>query len=214
MIYFWIVKKNKNIAVITGDLVASSEISSNQYSCMNEELSKYLGNNPFVMLPLTFYRGDSFQLMVIAEKSAEVALTIQSIILWKTETWARISIGIGTVSKIEPGNVLQSEGEAFQLSGHQIDNMKAEGRLFKIATNSPRHQPMLDVAFHLADSMISNWKPGQASTIAMATQCKTQKEMAQRLNISEPAVSKSLKSVNWPAFDTLLKGYEKTIKLI
>ena len=208
------VKKNKNIAVITGDLVASSEVSSNQFSCMNEELSNYLDNNPFVMLPLTFYRGDSFQLMVNAEKSAEVALTIQSIILWKAETWARISVGIGSVSKIEPGNVLQSEGEAFQLSGHQLDNMKAEGRLFKIATNSSKFQPMLSAAFHLADSMISSWKPGQASAIAMATQCKTQKEMAQRLNISEPAVSKSLKSANWPAFETFLRGYEETIKLI
>ncbi len=181
---------------------------------MNEELSKYLDNKPFVMLPLTFYRGDSFQLMVKAEKSVEVALTIQSIILWRTETWARISVGIGTVSKIEPGNVLQSEGEAFQLSGHQLDNMKSEGRLFKIATNSSKHQPMLDAALHLADSLISNWKPGQASAIAMATQCKTQKEMAQRLNISEPAVSKALKSANWPAFETFLRGYEQTIKMI
>lgn len=207
-------KKNKNIAVITGDLVASSEVSSNQFSFMNKELSNYLDNNPFVMLPLTFYRGDSFQLMVNAEKSAEVALTIQSIILWKTETWARISVGIGTVSKIEPGNVLLSEGEAFQLSGHQLDNMKAEGRLFKIATNSSKFQPMLSAAFHLADSMLSSWKPGQASAIAMATQCKTQKEMALRLNISEPAISKALKSGNWSAFETFLRGYEETIKMI
>lgn len=212
--YFWIVKRNKNIAVITGDLVASSEVTSNQFSCMNEELSNYLDSNPNVMLPFTFYRGDSFQLMVKAEKSAEVALTIQAIILWKTETWARMSIGIGTASKIEPGNVLQSEGEAFQLSGHQLDNMKAEGRLFKISTNSSKFQPMLDAAFHLAESMILSWKPGQASAIAMATQCKTQKEMAHRLNISEPAVSKALKSANWSAFDTFLRAYEATIKLI
>jgi hypothetical protein len=208
------VKKDKNIAVITGDLVASSKVSSNQFSFMNEELSKYLNNNPFVMLPLTFYRGDSFQLMVKAEKSAEVALTIQSIILWKTETWARISVGIGTVSKIETGNVLQSEGEAFQLSGHQLDNMKTEGRLFKLATNSPKYQPLLNAAFHLADSIISSWKPGQASAIAMATQYKTQKEIAQRLNISKPAVSKALKSANWPAFETFIRAYEETIKLI
>lgn len=214
MFYFWMVKKNKNIAVITGDLVASSEVSSNQITYMNEELSKYLGNNPFVMLPLMFYRGDSFQLMVKAEKSAEVALTIQSILLWKAETWARISVGIGTVSKIEPGNVLQSEGEAFQLSGHQLDTMKAEGRLFRIAINSPKFQPMLDAAFHLADSLISSWKPGQASAFAMANQCKTQKEMAQKLNISEPAVSKALKSANWPAFETFFSAYEATIKLI
>jgi hypothetical protein len=92
--------------------------------------------------------------------------------------------------------------------------MKSEGRLFKIATNSSKHQPMLDAALHLADSLISNWKPGQASAIAMATQCKTQKEMAQRLNISEPAVSKALKSANWPAFETFLRGYEQTIKMI
>jgi hypothetical protein len=208
------VKKSKSIAVITGDLVGSSEVTSTQFNEMNEVLKTYLDENLYVLLPLTFYRGDSFQLMVKAEKSAEIALTIQSIILWTTATWARISIGVGAVSKIEPGNVLQSEGEAFQLSGHQLDSMKEEGRLIKIATNSPKHQAMLDAAFHLADSLISGWKPGQASVVAMATRCKTQKDIAQRLNISGPAVSKALKSANWPAFETFLRSYEQTIKLI
>jgi hypothetical protein len=96
------VKKSKNIAVITGDLVASSEVSSNQVNSMNEELSKYLDNKPFVMLPLTFYRGDSFQLMVKAEKSVEVALTIQSIILWRTETWLESALALALFRKSNP----------------------------------------------------------------------------------------------------------------
>jgi hypothetical protein len=212
--YFWIVKKNNNIAVITGDLVSSSAVISIQFDQMNEVLKTHLEKNQNVLLPLTFFRGDSFQLMVKAEKSAEIALTIQSIILWTTATWARISIGIGAVSKIDPGNVLQSEGEAFQLSGHQLDSMKKEGRLFKIASNSPKHQPMLEAASHLADKLISGWKQGQASVVAMATQCSTQKEIAERLKISNPAVSKALKSANWPAFETFLKSYEQTIKMI
>jgi len=207
-------KKYKNIAIITGDLVKSSNIKSAQLKQMNDKLDVFLRKNPDVMLPLAFYRGDSFQLMVETAKSAEIALFIQSIVLSTTETLARISIGIGSASKIIPGNVLQSEGEAFQLSGHQLDKMKDEGRIFKIATQSETHQPMLAGSFHLVENIISDWKTGQASVVAQITCCKNQKEMAQNLNISESSVSKALKSAGWAAIKSFLDGYEQTIKMI
>jgi hypothetical protein len=207
-------KKYKNIAIITGDLVKSSNINSAQLKKMNDEINIFLENNPNVMLPLAFYRGDSFQLMVKPAKSAETALIIQAIVLSTTETLARISIGIGAASKIIPGNVLQSEGEAFQLSGHQLDKMKDEGRLLKIATKSKRHQPMLTGSFYLTENILYRWKPGQASVVALVTRCKTQKEIAWELNISESAVSKALKSAGWAAIKSFLEGYEQTIKMI
>ncbi|MDA3817714.1 MAG: SatD family protein [Prolixibacteraceae bacterium] len=207
-------KKYKNIAIITGDLVKSSNISSDQLKQMNDKLDIFLEKNPNVMLPLAYYRGDSFQLMVEPAKSAEIALIIQSIVLSTTETLARISIGIGSASKVITGNVLQSEGEAFHLSGHQLDKMKDEGRIFKIATQSKIHQPMLAGSFHLTENIISGWKTGQASVVSLVTRCKTQKEIAWKLNINESSVSKALKSAGWAAIKSFLEGYEQTIKMI
>lgn len=207
-------ENKKVVGVITGDLIRSSALSSEQKNLVKSELTRFTAGNPDVQLPLQFYRGDSFQLMCTPEKAAWLTVMIQAKILSTVGTLARISIGIGAVSKITEGNVLQSDGEAFQLSGHQMDKMKDEGRLMKIAIASPLFQPILAASFYLAESIISGWKPGQATVISMIPGSKTQKEMAEKLNITEAAVSKALKSGKWAAIDDFLKGYEKTIKEI
>jgi len=205
-------KTNKIVGVITGDLINSSGLNVDQKNNLQIGLSYFLDNNPDVLLPIQFYRGDSFQLMVTKEKTALITIIIEAIVLSTTGTWARISVGIGTTSKIAPGNVLQSEGEAFQLSGHQMDTMKEEGRLMKITVVSTQFQPILGATFYLAESIIWNWKPGQASVIALIPTSKTQKEIAERLNITGAAVSKAIKNSNWPAIESFLNGYEETIK--
>lgn len=204
-------EKQNLIGVITGDLINSSGLTNDQKSNMHAGLSAFLDQNSDVLLPIQFYRGDSFQLMVAKGKAAAIAVFIEAIILSTTGTWARISIGIGKTSKIAQGNVLQSEGEAFVLSGHQMDQMKDESRLLKIAVDSPQFQAILAATFHLAESIIWNWKPGQAAVISMIPLCKTQKEIAEKLNISGAAVSKALKSGQWPAFDDFLKSFEQTL---
>jgi hypothetical protein len=207
--------KTKNlVGVITGDLINSSGLNADQKNNLQVGLSNFLENNRDVLLPIQFYRGDSFQLMVTKEKAVMIAVIIEAIILSNTGTWARISVGIGTTSKITPGNVLQSEGEAFQLSGHQMDKMKEEGRLMKIAIDSRQFQPILAAAFYLVESIIWNWKPGQATVIALIPTCKTQKEIAEKLNITSAAVSKAIKTSNWPTIESFLNGYEETIKEI
>lgn len=207
-------KKQNKVGIITGDLVNSSGLTEDQKRNMQSGLLCFLENNPDVLLSIQFYRGDSFQLMVTKEKAAAIAVFIEAVILSTTGTWARISIGIGSVSKITPNNVLQSEGEAFQLSGHQIDKMKDEGRILKIAIDSVLLQSILAASFYLAESIIRNWKPGQASVISMVPTCKTQKDIATKLGISGAAVSKALKSGNWAAIESFLLGYEQTLKEI
>lgn len=207
-------KNEKTVGVITGDLINSSDLNSEQKSLLKLKLGHFTENNPEILLPFQFYRGDSFQLMVLKEKAARIAVMIEAIVFSTTGTWARLSIGIGSVSRISPGNVLQSEGEAFQLSGHQMDKMKEEGRLLKIALNNSRFQPILSATFHLAESIILGWKPGQAAIIAQIPFTKTQKEIAEKLNISGAAVSKAVKASNWSSIENFLNGYEQTIKEI
>ncbi len=206
--------KQNIVGVITGDLINSSGLTKDQKINMQTGLSCFLENNQDVLMSVQFYRGDSFQLMVKKEKAAIISVIIEAIILSTTGTRARISIGIGTISKHISGNVLQSEGEAFQLSGHQLDKMKEEGRLLKIAVDSLQFQPILAATFHLAESIIWSWKPGQAAVISMIPACKTQKEIAKKLNITGAAVSKALKSGKWAAIEDFLKGYEETLKMI
>lgn len=212
--YFCKMEKQNIVGVITGDLINSSGLTKDQKINMQTGLSCFLENNQDVLMSVQFYRGDSFQLMVKKEKAAMISVIIEAIILSTTGTRARISVGIGTISKNISGNVLQSEGEAFQLSGHQLDKMKEEGRLLKIAVNSLQFQPILAATFYLAESIIWSWKSGQASVISMIPACKTQKEIAEKLNITGAAVSKALKSGKWAAIENFLNGYEETLKMI
>lgn len=206
--------KMKTEAVITGDIINSSILSDEQKTLVRLNLEQYTLNNPDILLPLQFYRGDSFQLMVKKEKAARIAVFIEAIIYSSVNTFARISIGIGLVSKIVPDNVLQSEGEAFQLSGHQMDTMKEEGRLMKISLNNKQYQSILSATFYLAESIILGWKPRMAAVIAQIPFAKTQKEIAEEMNISSAAVSKALKAGNWPSVENFLNGYEKALKEI
>lgn len=206
-------KNEKNIGVITGDLINSSNLSNEQKAELKAKLEDFTQNNPDVLLPLQFYRGDSFQLMCTKEKAAWLAIMIQSIIISTTNTLARISIGIGTVSTVNKTDVLQSEGEAFILSGHQLDEMKAENRIFKIAVNQEKIQSNLEIATLLTENIMMDWKPGQASVIAMNPQAETQRAIAEKLKISPAAVSKTLKACKWAAIDQYLIWFEKTIKM-
>jgi len=207
-------KTKEIVGVLTGDIKNSSKLSNEQKSFVQSELINYFKDKTYVLLPLKFYRGDSFQLMVTKEKAALAALMIEAILLHVSGKFARISIGIGLASKIKKGNVLQSEGEAFLLSGHQLDKMKEENRLMKIALSSDLFQPILSAAFYLSECIVKGWKPGQASVLAQIPVSKTQKEIAEKLKISGAAVSKAIKTSNWSAIENFLNVYEVTLKMI
>lgn len=207
-------EKGKINAVITGDLIYSSALTDEKKKQLESSLGDFIDGNPDILLSIEFYRGDSFQLMVKKEKAANVAVNLQAIVFSATGGWARLSIGVGAVSNIVKNNVLRSEGEAFVLSGRQLDKMKEEGRMLKIALGSRYDLPALQASFYLAESIISEWKPGQAAVIAQIPYVHTQKEIAQNLDISEAAVSKALKAGKWPAIEAFIDGYEKTIKAI
>ncbi|PIF05699.1 MAG: hypothetical protein CSA36_05340 [Draconibacterium sp.] len=203
--------KNESIvAVITGDLINSSLLEDKQKEEMESHLIAFLEKTG-VLLSIKFFRGDSFQLMVEKDKAAYTAVIVQAIIFSTTGTWARLSIGIGTFSHIVEDNVLRSQGEAFELSGHQLDRMKTEGRLLRIAIVDDDFQMIIDASLYLLESIIKEWKPGQAAVIVQLPYANTQKEIAAKLGISEAAVSKSLKTSNWHAIEAFINAFEKII---
>jgi hypothetical protein len=53
----------KTVGVITGDLIRSSALSSEEKNLVKSELGRFSANSPDVLLPLQFFRGDSFQLL-------------------------------------------------------------------------------------------------------------------------------------------------------
>lgn len=202
----------KIVAVITGDLINSSGLNDDQKKQVKEKLEGLFVTSDFVVLPLQFYRGDSFQLLCTKEKAAWAALMIEAVLISITGTMARISIGIGSESKLHETDVLQSEGEAFTLSGQNLDAMKADNRTMVINSNNKEFQDRLAFVFKLIENIVAEWKPGQASVVALKLQEDKQKDIAARLEISPAAVSKTLTSAKWHLIEEFLGWYETVIE--
>jgi len=202
-------------AVITGDLVKSRRIHEgdmdtviNSLKSTFGDINKYLlGNNG----KFEIFRGDSFQGLV---PQPELALLVSIIIRAKLRTFepsfssagkrnpkkpilhaysdARISVGIGKIS-YNGKTIAESQGEAFERSGHALDRMKTGNERLAVITPWEQVNKELEVECQLADVIISRWTSTTADAMYHYLLFeKTQQELATQFKITQPAARKRL----------------------
>ena len=200
---------NEEIAVITCDIVESSLLSA-------EELKEYqqivesLGNEEILLHP-RFYRGDSFQLAAKPADALEIAVRIRiEMKRLHEQNDVRVSVGIGKVLTLNE-NVLFSTGSAFEISGKNLDQLKNRKLNFLIQTEDSLLNDELETYCFFADVIINGFTKIQSNVIFYKLQGLDQAEIAKILDISQPAVSKSLKTANWQTIERFLKRYKTLI---
>ncbi len=215
-------------AVITGDIVHSREVHDLQVllQVLKEtipEIEKQLNTR----MDFEVYRGDSFQIMIgKAEHAIKIAILIRTKLRSKTSfseseeanvpldnLWdARVSIGIGPVNK--PANkVVESTGEAFELSGKQLDSMKNTHERIRMASTWGALNHQFEVVAKLGDAILSRWTLSSCEAAYRHLLFgETQKQIAQKLNISQPAVHKRLSIANIDAIESMINYLNLTIK--
>ena len=200
---------NEEIAVITCDIVESSLLSA-------EELKEYqqivesLGNEEILLHP-RFYRGDSFQLATKPADALEIAVRIRiEMKRLHEQNDVRVSVGIGKVLTLNE-NVLFSTGSAFEISGKNLDQLKNRKLNFLIQTEDSLLNDELETYCFFADVIINGFTKIQSNVIFYKLQGLDQAEIAKILDISQPAVSKSLKTANWQTIERFLKRYKTLI---
>jgi hypothetical protein len=202
-------------AVITGDLVKSRRIHEGDIDTVINSLkgtfteinARLLGGNG----KFEIFRGDSFQGLF---PQPELALLVSIIIRAKLRTFepsfsiagkhskekpihyaysdARISIGIGEVN-YNGKAIAESQGKAFERSGHALDKMKGEDERLTIVTPWEQVNKELDVECKLADVIISRWTSTTADAMFYHFLYeKTQQELANQFKITQPAARKRL----------------------
>lgn len=203
-------KLKKQIAVITADVVNSSLLSEAEKKFFQEKIEGCTDRG--IVLKPRFYRGDSFQLAVKPAVALLLALKFRTEIKqWKEENDVRISIGIGEVSQWND-DVLLAGGSAFERSGKNLDNLKETGLNVIIATGNTELDDELETYCYMADEFIKNQTAVQANLVLQMLEGISQIEVAKRLGISQPSVSKSLKAANWKLLERFLKRYERIIQ--
>lgn len=211
------------VAVITGDIIRSSQIEKAERVLLLEHLEQIFKDLHREVSPnqSEIFRGDSFQLLLDkAEKALLAALLIRAGLKrrqyegqeGRLQADARISIGIGELSYRgeKPG---VSDGEAFHLSGRALDKMKKRNSL-TIKTVWPEVNEEMEVASVLSEAITGRWTQPQAAIIyTYLLNNKTQQELADEFGITQGAVSQRLnESGHVDAMKIFLQRFEKVIR--
>jgi len=215
------------IAVLSADLLSSSnypkQLMEKVIVSLNTEF-KNLENLSDKESGFEIFRGDSFQGIVHDPSEAlHTALILKTAInklhlnddnankAFKKEADLRLAIGIGDY-EFQRDSVLESNGEAFQLSGRTLDEMKKAHRKLQLKTPIDNINGEFDTSLFLFDMISDKWSTASAEVIYYLLKDLKETEIASRLGISQSAVNQRKKAAGWDAIDILLNRYKMVIK--
>ena len=174
-------------SVITGDIIQSRTSELPWLPVLKKTLSLE-GKSPRAW---EIFRGDSFQVEVRdPAKTFLSAVRIKSAIKTIANLDVRMAIGIGTKNG-EREKIAESDGEAFINSGETFETLKKVKQTLAIKTPWAGFDRNMNVYFKLACIPMDDWTPNSAELIHLLTlqEGLTQKEIARKLDVSQPAVS-------------------------
>jgi len=193
------------IAVLTGDVVNSSVLSSQENMDLQAKITGF--RHHCVLMNASFYRGDSFQIAVKPSYALWLALKFRTDIKrWKVKHDIRISVGIGEISECND-NILLSTGQAFELSGKNLDIIKGQSSNLLITTEFSDLDNEMDMYCFFIDTLFRQMTLAQANVVYYRLDFISQKDISKTLHISQPAVSKNLQAASWPIIDKILQRY-------
>ncbi|GGK47620.1 hypothetical protein [Aliivibrio fischeri] len=201
----------KPIAVISGDIVNSTKLTSEQFEqLLNriKEIQKWIteGNSSNVH---SIERGDEFQSVVHDIESA-----LRYTIIYRlgikalgNEFDSRISFAIASNADLRE-SVSESMGEAFVLSGRGLKTLKNARLLFN--SDSSELAEYFDLLFKYLDRQLTELTSRQCEVILPMLQTNEGLlvgELAEKLNVATSTISKSLKASGWSLISELNRKF-------
>lgn len=200
----------KKQAVITGDIINFTKLTAIKRQQLIEATEILLKTWTKEKGEAEIFRGDSYQ--ILFDGIFEALTKSIQLICWfkrhsdennKIHLSTRISIGVGEVSYLGK-NVLNSDGEAFHLSGRNFDRMK-DNEYLSVHTADENKNTGIEIILGFINKYIGKWTKGQAEVIFLLLDGKTQQETAETLSLSQPSVNGRLKSAGWKEVETTIK---------
>lgn len=181
-------RKKALTAIITGDIINSRGMSPKYWL---SALKKTLSREGKIHAMWEIYRGDSFQLEVADPSDAFLtAIRIKATIKTIKNLDVRMAIGIGE-KEYAASRITESNGEVFVYSGEKLEGMKKEKQNLAIKTRWSDFDREMNLCIRLALIAMDNWTTGAANLIRILSDNPdiTQTKLAQKLNITQSAVS-------------------------
>ncbi len=192
----------KPIAVISGDVVNSTKLSTQQFERLLQrikEIQQWITAENSANAH-TIVRGDEFQSVV-----HDVQFALQYTLIYRIGIKAlgkpfdsRISFAIADNAELR-ASVAESMGQAFVLSGRGLKALK-NARLYFDSDRSELTE-RFDLLFKYLDRQLTELTARQCEVMLPMLMARAElsiNELAARLDVASATVSKSLKASGWP----------------
>lgn len=205
--------KETKVAIITGDIVDSTEINfenrENTFAQFNIGLEMIRKK---FKIDYEWYRGDAFQLKTVQPAiSLRIALMIK---FWiksfeieiKKAHDIRLSLGIGTI-EINKKQLSLSDGEAFRISGRNLDSLKSSRQSLIIDANDS-YSNALKAESILLNAIINNITPIQSKVLFYKLKGYKEEDIAKKLGLAQSTVNQHSNAGNWNVFAKYIAYFE------
>jgi hypothetical protein len=208
---------NSPYAVLTGDIVKSSRMSPADLRRLPEALSTIFKSIDPICKPAGFaarfsiFRGDSFQLICEPACALKAWLIIRAGLRstypapLSRSVDARIGIAVGKVNYLA-GNITESNGEVFNLSGRLLETLKAP-RLTGFSSGNKEINRNLNAGLMLADDILRRWTTTQCRIVPLLLQSLNQSEIAKATKTRQPTVTAKINAMGWNAVEHWMDYY-------
>jgi hypothetical protein len=203
-----------SVAVLTGDLVASTKRSSGQIDAAMLAISKAATTVATWQVPqqdtrFTRYRGDGWQMVLSEPRLAlRAAVVIQGRLI-ALGLESRIFIGVGPVESLGSADLANAAGKAFEISGQGLDNM---GSTWRLDINGEGIVEQDRMIADLMGERMGRWTAPQAEAAAMQLasprRIRTLFDIGTELDISPQAVNDRLRGAGCHVIASVLRRWE------
>ncbi len=236
MVIFGLNTSGMNKAVISGDIVASTSLTDEGRTYIEDKLNKMLEElHARYNMYGRMIKGDYLECVVPdPEYALRLALIIKAFIKSITgdETLThddnrfkffkihgiRLAIGYGELTRFEPAKGI-IDGEAIYLSGRRIneeltynkERIVIKNTLFFVSANEAMNREF-DPLLALIDVLMSKATSRQCEVLYMKLMNLNEEAIATKMNIAQPVVNQHSTSVGWNAIEKAVIRFGEVIK--
>ena len=206
-------------AIITADIVNYTKFTQSSEGNLMDNFIKWTKKmGSFSEVKYEVFRGDSFQCIIPnLNQTLKVCLLNRAYFLRFSKNQngldVRQAIGLGEVESLQK-MLSRSDGQAFRYSGRSFDAMDKKGNRIVFKSSFDEIDAELNTSLTLLEAILQGWTATQAEVFFHKLQGKKEKEIAEQLHISQPAVNRHLKALSWSAIERLLSRFEEIVTKI
>jgi hypothetical protein len=202
--------------VISGDIIGSTQLKPASRKKLQHLLDLFFENTGLEWpdMQAQQYRGDSLQAILTENRIAalRIALLLHTCLI-KENFKIRLAIGVGEIN-FKSGQVITSDGPAFQSSGPFLDALAKTGEIISIASFDDDFTSEWQVHSSSLNYILQRLTQQQAEAVYLQLQDHTQAAIAKKLKIKQPSVHQRLQAAGWPVVQKILYRFESVIPTV